>query len=168
MRYFKNLFPIFLFCLAFTAKSQDTLKVIGTIDKKLNGRLVKIETSFNYQSTLNLTDVADSCIIKDGKFSLNVPANSLESYSISLPDKQIAEKMRRGIAVNRISKQFFLLPKTIQIDFLDTLLVNYKLSDSIENQKINSLSTFEPHERLSKTFNWLTENQNTAVAIYGI
>jgi len=163
----KNVIILFL-AIAFTAKAQDSLKVTGTINPKLNGRLLKIETNFNYHSTLNLIDVADSCIIKDGKFSLTVPAHSLEGYTISIPDKQIAEKIRKGIAVNSVSKHFFLMPKAIKIDFLDTLLFSHKLSDSIENQKINSLSTFEPHERLYKTLSWLKENKNTAVAIYGI
>ncbi|WP_158799316.1 TlpA disulfide reductase family protein [Pedobacter sp. L105] len=117
MKIFKQFFFIGVISIlsSFAVKAQDSLIIIGKIDKRLDEKIITMEKVYPFPNTLPTTKT--ECIIKDGKFFFSIPATALEQYHIRFKNDHSPNDF----------VSLLLLPKKTEIEFLDSSLVNYTL-----------------------------------------
>jgi thiol-disulfide isomerase/thioredoxin len=142
-------------------KAQDSLRIKGTIDKSLDGKVITITTQYIFLTNRPL--IKAECKITNGKFSLAVPAEALEQYQIAFKDNSSFEQ---GASV-------ILTPGRTEITFLNKNLTNYSLVgnnvDSVYRNSIFPLRNpklFTEPEIIKALVNWIEDHPESPLNAY--
>jgi len=154
---------VIFFLSVFQLHAQDSLKISGSIDKKLDHQILVLDRVYPFRSTL--PGYTSESIIKDGRFFFSLPAAGLEQYTIRFKD----DSKQNNLA------NLMLQPKQTTIAFLDTSLTKYKIIgndiDSIQRTSFNPLTdgkTYAPFEIINLVTGWVEKNPDSELNAYNI
>ena len=154
---------VIFFLSVFQLHAQDSLKISGSIDKKLDHQILVLDRVYPFRSTL--PGYTSESIIKDGRFFFSLPAAGLEQYTIRFKD----DSKQNNLA------NLMLQPKQTTIAFLDTSLTKYKIIgndiDSIQRTSFNPLTdgkTYAPFEITKLVTGWVEKNPDSELNAYNI
>jgi len=163
MRIILKVFVVVLILLtpSLLVNADDSLVLSGRIHPRFNGKTIEIEREYTFRTAL--PKLKAECIVKEGKFSLQIPATAIEQYRITI----------KGDTAKNDAVTLVFVPGKTQLNFPNKDLVNYTIIGDttalvLKNAVIPLYNRrkFTSDEVIAGITAWIENNQSSPLNAY--